>query len=103
MSNRRILVVDDDDSLRRVMQMQLEEAGYEVTAACDGQKALGQIEDISPALIITDLKMPGISGLDLLKKLERRIATISLCYNSEIRLGINDIAQGFTHNQVIIN
>jgi two-component system, NtrC family, response regulator len=69
MSQRRILVVDDDESLRRVMQMQLEEAGYEVVAASQGQEALAVMEDTTPALVITDLKMPGISGLDLLKKL----------------------------------
>ena len=37
MTKKRILVVDDDDSLRRVMQMQLDEAGYEVLTACQGQ------------------------------------------------------------------
>jgi DNA-binding NtrC family response regulator len=69
MSKTRILVVDDDESLRRVMQMQLEEAGYEVLAAPQGQDALTLMEDATPALVITDLKMPGISGLDLLRKL----------------------------------
>jgi DNA-binding NtrC family response regulator len=69
MSKKRILVVDDDESLRRVMQMQLEEAGYEVLAASQGQDALAVMEDATPSLVITDLKMPGISGLDLLRKL----------------------------------
>jgi two-component system NtrC family response regulator len=69
MSKTRILVVDDDESLRRVMQMQLEEAGYEVLAASQGQDALNVMEDATPALVITDLKMPGMSGLDLLRKL----------------------------------
>ena len=69
MSKHRILVVDDDESLRRVMQMQLEEAGYEVLVACQGADGLNLIEDITPDLVITDLKMPGISGLDLLRKL----------------------------------
>jgi DNA-binding NtrC family response regulator len=69
MGKRKILVVDDDESLRRVMQMQLEEAGYEVLAASQGQDALAVMEDMTPALVITDLKMPGISGLDLLRRL----------------------------------
>ena len=66
---KRILVVDDDESLRRVMQMQLEEAGYEVLAVSQGQDALALMEDTTPSLVITDLKMPGMSGLDLLRKL----------------------------------
>jgi DNA-binding NtrC family response regulator len=69
MSKKKILVVDDDESLRRVMQMQLEEAGYEVLSAPQGQDALALMEDTTPSLVITDLKMPGISGLDLLRKL----------------------------------
>jgi DNA-binding NtrC family response regulator len=66
---KRILVVDDDESLRRVMQMQLEEAGYEVLAVSQGQDALALMEDTTPSLVITDLKMPGMSGLDMLRKL----------------------------------
>ncbi len=67
---KRILVVDDDESLRRITQLQLEEAGYEVRAAADGPAALAVMPEFSPALVITDLKMPGMSGLDLLNRLQ---------------------------------
>ncbi len=70
MSRRnRILIVDDDESLRRVTEMQLQEAGYEVRTAADGAEALALAADFAPVLVITDLKMPGMSGLDLLKQL----------------------------------
>ena len=68
MKHRKILVVDDDESLRRITQLQLEEAGYDVLAASSGDAALNLIEEEAPALVITDLKMPGISGLEVLKK-----------------------------------
>lgn len=68
MSAGRILVVDDDSSLRRVMKMQLEEAGYEVSLAADGAEAYDLVEEQRPALVITDLKMP-TSGLELLRRL----------------------------------
>jgi DNA-binding NtrC family response regulator len=68
MKRRSILVVDDDESLRRITQMQLEEAGYDVLKASNGSEALVLIEEEAPALVITDLKMPGFSGLELLKK-----------------------------------
>jgi len=68
MKRRSILVVDDDESLRRITQLQLEEAGYDVLTARNGGEALHAIEEEGPALVITDLKMPGISGLDLLKQ-----------------------------------
>ena len=68
MNRGKILVVDDDDSLRRVMQLQLEEAGYDVITACDAREAMALVDEQTPALVITDLKMPGISGMDLLKR-----------------------------------
>jgi two-component system, NtrC family, response regulator len=72
MNRKRILVADDDESLRRVTQMQLEEFGYEVATAADGPSALALLPEIRPALVITDLKMPGMSGLELLKQVRAR-------------------------------
>lgn len=69
MTRSTILVVDDDDSLRRVMQLQLEEAGYDVIAASDAREALALAEEHTPALVITDLKMPGSSGMEVLKRI----------------------------------
>jgi DNA-binding NtrC family response regulator len=66
---KRILVVDDDESLRWVTQAQLQQSGYEVIAAADGNGALESIQQAPPDLVITDLKMPGMSGLELLKKI----------------------------------
>jgi DNA-binding NtrC family response regulator len=67
MTRSAILVVDDDESLRRVMQLQLEEAGYDVRTAPNAAEAAAIAAEDVPALIITDLKMPGGSGMDLLK------------------------------------
>ena len=69
MSKRHILVVDDDESLRRVTQVQLQQAGYEVTTAAEGNQALALARERTPDLVITDLKMPAMSGLDLLKRI----------------------------------
>jgi two-component system NtrC family response regulator len=69
MNGKRILVVDDDESLRRVTQIQLEEVGYEVRTAADGQQAISILGSWVPALVITDLKMPGMSGIDLMKEI----------------------------------
>lgn len=66
MSANRILVVDDDSSLRSIMKMQLEEAGYEVSLACDGAEAYEMVRETKPQLVITDLKMP-TSGIELLR------------------------------------
>jgi DNA-binding NtrC family response regulator len=69
MNRGRILIADDDPSLRRVTQMQLEELGYEVMTAGDGNAAMELVAGSRPALVISDLKMPGISGLEVLKQI----------------------------------
>ncbi len=67
MNRNLILVVDDDDSLRRVMKMQLDEAGYDVALAANGDDALHALAERHPKLVITDLRMPGKDGMDLLR------------------------------------
>jgi two-component system NtrC family response regulator len=71
MSAGRILVVDDDDNLRWVLQTQLEQMGYAVSTAADGMAALAAIDREAPALVLTDLKMPGMSGMELLERIRR--------------------------------
>jgi CheY-like chemotaxis protein len=68
MTKHRILVVDDDQSLRRVMKMQLEEAGYDVSLASNGDEAFMLLPKLRPSLVITDLQMPS-SGLELLRQI----------------------------------
>jgi DNA-binding NtrC family response regulator len=69
MNRRKVLVIDDDASLRRVMEIQLEEIGCDVVAVASGNDALAVLEEIAPALVITDLRIPGMSGMELLKLL----------------------------------
>ncbi|HEY3453338.1 MAG TPA: sigma-54 dependent transcriptional regulator [Bryobacteraceae bacterium] len=76
MNQNLVLVVDDDSSLRRVMKMQLEEAGYQVALASDGEQAGAIINEQRPKLVITDLLMPGMGGLELLKQIrDNRLET----------------------------
>jgi len=66
---KRILVVDDDESLRWVTQAQLQQSGFQVDAAANGKEALARIQETPPDLVITDLMMPGMSGVELLKNI----------------------------------
>ncbi|HPQ16058.1 MAG TPA: response regulator, partial [Bryobacteraceae bacterium] len=71
MNPPRILVVDDDENLRWVLQTQLEQMGYTAVTAGSAEEAIGAIEKEPPALVLTDLKMPGVSGMDLLEQIRR--------------------------------
>ncbi len=64
----RILVVDDEANARTALAELLRDEGYEVETAADAFKALGKFESFSPHVVITDLKMPGMDGIDLVKK-----------------------------------
>jgi two-component system NtrC family response regulator len=69
MTSNLILLVDDDISVRRVIRMQLEEAGYEIAVAASGDEGLQIIDERRPKLVITDLRMPGMGGLELLRRI----------------------------------
>ena len=69
MPSESILVVDDDSSVRRVIQMQLMEAGYDVKLASSGGEARHILLEHRPKLLITDLRMPELDGIELLRRL----------------------------------
>ena len=68
----RILVVDDEDTVRNVLYQVLSDDGHAVEAASSGEKALEIMDKGSFALVITDIKMPGMTGLELLEKVKAR-------------------------------
>jgi DNA-binding NtrC family response regulator len=74
----RILVVDDEPSARSALTELLREEGYQVRSAGDGYKALGQLENWTPDLVITDVKMPGMDGIELMRKIRDRFEAVGV-------------------------
>ena len=62
-----VLVVDDDDAVRKVVRLQLDDAGFRVVEADDGASALRRIRDDHPTLVVLDLSLPRLGGLDVLR------------------------------------
>ncbi len=71
MPGERILLIDDDVGMRAVLKDILEEEGYDVRTASDGRSALGTIEKENFDLILTDLKMPKMGGMEFLDYIEQ--------------------------------
>ena len=71
MSDAHILVVDDDDRLRRLLQRYLAENGFRVTTAETAADARAKMRSVQPDLIVLDVSMPGESGLDLTESMRR--------------------------------
>ena len=65
MSAGRILVVDDDPQIRRIMRTTLTTSGYEVDDAKTGEEALGKVREFHPDLVLLDINMPGMGGLEV--------------------------------------
>ncbi len=64
---RRILVVDDDPTVRNVIQRTLEKAGYDVITAANGQEALDKISSLDVSLVLLDIMMPVLDGFEVLE------------------------------------
>jgi signal transduction histidine kinase len=67
-----ILVVDDEQSVRNVLSQVLKDEGFVVTEAADGEQAMAAFEEALYPLVITDIVMPGLSGIELLEKIKKR-------------------------------
>src|ERR1044071_2076496 len=71
-----ILLVEDKESLRRVLRMTLENAGYSVTEAADARAAVNEIGRVPHKIVLTDLRMPNGSGIDVLRAAKNADNTI---------------------------
>ncbi len=93
----RILVIDDEQELCESLQLVLADEGFEVYTARSGEEALDLVEERPVDIVLSDLRMPGVSGLDLLPQLRRKIpgATMILmsAYGSE-KLALEAIKRG---------
>ena len=69
MSNERVLVVEDEEALVASIRFALESEGYEVVTATDGVAGLAAVNDANPALILLDLMLPGMSGVDVCRQI----------------------------------
>lgn len=105
---KRILAVDDDGLVRRSLEILLREAGYDPTVASGGQEALGFLDQRHFDLLITDIRMPGMDGLQVIQavrdycheKKKKPIPEIVLtAYNDEpvrqsaVRMGVREFLQ----------
>ncbi len=68
----KVLVVDDETSILDTLQILLRREGFEVAVARSGREALDRLEETSPDVVITDIRMPGLSGLELLAEVRQR-------------------------------
>ncbi|EHJ46391.1 multi-sensor signal transduction histidine kinase [Solidesulfovibrio carbinoliphilus subsp. oakridgensis] len=67
-----LLLVDDEEDIRRFLGLFLADLGYVVHAAANGEEALAMFDEVNPSIVLTDIKMPVMDGLELLKRIKAR-------------------------------
>ena len=95
-SKRNILVVDDEPQITRVLKTTLSAQGYSIRSARDGVQALEEMKNWSPDLVITDLRMPNMDGLELCRKVrtQSRIPIIVLSVKGEETIKVEALDAG---------
>ena len=94
-----ILIVDDEEDIREVLEIALMDMGHQVLLAPDGKKALELFEAHHPAIVITDIKMPVMGGIELLKQVKRRspdTQVIMITGHGDMDLTIDSLKFGAT-------
>jgi two-component system KDP operon response regulator KdpE len=94
--HRRILVVDDESQITRVLRTTLSSQGYDIRTANDGETALEIVKDWMPDMVVTDLAMPGMDGLELCRRLRAttQIPIIVLSVRGEERTKVKALDAG---------
>ncbi|WP_249976603.1 response regulator transcription factor [Vreelandella olivaria] len=74
----KVLVVDDEPNIVLSLEFLMEQAGFEVVTAEDGEQALAHVRESLPDLLLLDISLPGISGFDVLERLRSEEVTVHL-------------------------
>lgn len=86
---KRILVVDDEKNIRALFREELEEAGYEVETAGSGTEALAKVKASPPDLMVLDIRMEDMTGLEVLEQVRRDHADLPVIMCTAVR-GLQD-------------
>jgi len=90
----KILLVDDEEPIRIILRLSLEDLGYEIATAANGREALDLIPEFAPDVVLSDIKMPGMDGIELLKAIKTSypdIEVIMISGHGDMELAIKSL------------
>jgi DNA-binding response OmpR family regulator len=97
----KILVVDDEDNFLKLYQMELGAEGYEVSVASSGEAALKSLDDKMPDLVVLDVKMVGMDGLETLLELKQRKKGLPVILNTAYSIYKNNFQSWLAEDYVV--
>lgn len=97
MTDASVLIVDDEEMVRTALEQWLRLSGFETHVATDARAALERLDEIRPHVILSDVRMPGLSGLDLLRKVRERLLpteVILITGHGDVPMAVEAMRQG---------
>lgn len=79
---KKILLIDDDESIQLLYREELMDNGYEVLSALNGEDGLKKFKDDAPDLVILDIQMPGLNGIEVLRQMKMQNAAVPIILSS---------------------
>ncbi|MBU4262391.1 MAG: response regulator [Proteobacteria bacterium] len=98
---KKILLVDDEESIHLLYREELEEEGYEVHSALSGEEALGKLHIIEPDLVILDINMPGMNGIDVLRRMKEINQAMPVILSSAYQEFKQDLASWASDDYIV--
>jgi two-component system, response regulator, stage 0 sporulation protein F len=98
---KKILLVDDEESIHLLYREEFEEEGYEVHSALSGEEALEKLKIIRPDLIILDINMPGMNGIDALRRIKEVNPTMKVILSSAYQEFKQDLASWASDEYIV--
>jgi signal transduction histidine kinase/FixJ family two-component response regulator len=92
--DEKILIVDDEEDIREVLKISLSDLGYEVYTAENGEEALWIVREVTPPIVLTDIRMPVMDGIELLRKIKQEdpeIEVIMITGHGDMDLAIKSL------------
>lgn len=98
---KKILLVDDEESIHLLYREELEEEGYEVHSALSGEEALEKLHIIEPDLVILDINMPGMNGIDVLRRMKEINQAMPVILSSAYQEFKQDLASWASDDYIV--
>ncbi len=100
-TRKKILVVDDEESIHLLYREELEEEGYEVISAMTGEEGLKLFQEEKPDLVILDINMPGMDGIEVLRQMKQMSPDVPVILSSAYPEYKQDLASWASDDYIV--
>ncbi len=100
-SKKKLLVVDDEESIHLLYKEEFEDEGYEVHSAMSGEEALKLFDKIKPDLVVLDINMPGMDGIEVLRQMKQKSPSTPVIISSAYPEYKQDLASWASDDYIV--